>query len=187
MMLAYDDIGLLSDMMSFQVDFTIGLWEKAIKDVDVDFIYLGEDMAYKNGPMFSPDLCRSLIVPQYKRLTDFLRQHRVKNIILDSDGCIWKLLDMFVECGITGILPLERVAGMDPIKIRKEFPRLQMIGGIDKLKIAEGDAGIKREIKIVKELVGQGGWIPSFDHSVPPIVSFENYFLYINMLKNTLI
>lgn len=58
MMLPYDDMDLLREMMNFQVEFTLKLWSKAVREVDVDFIYLGEDMAYKTGPMFSITVCR---------------------------------------------------------------------------------------------------------------------------------
>lgn len=54
--------------MEFQTDFTIKLWAKALSDTDPDIVWLGEDMAYKNGPMISPDFIKELIVPQYKKI-----------------------------------------------------------------------------------------------------------------------
>jgi uroporphyrinogen decarboxylase len=186
MMMVYDDINLIRDMMNFQVDFTIKLWDKVVRDIDVDFVYLGEDMAYKNGPMFSPDTLNELVAPLYRRLSDFFKSNGIRNFILDSDGCVLKLLPMYIENGVTGILPVERVANMDPVKIRKEYPKLQMIGGVDKLKIAEGGAAIDSEIAKIQGLVNGGGYIPSFDHSVPPIVSYGNYETYMNKLKKIL-
>jgi uroporphyrinogen decarboxylase len=184
MMMVYDDIDLIRDMMNFQVDFTIQLWDKAVREIDVDFVYLGEDMAYKNGPMFSPDILNELVAPLYHKLSDFFKSNGIRNFILDSDGCALKLLPMYIENGITGILPVERAAGMDPVKIRKEYPKLQMIGGVDKLKIAEGGAAIDSEIAKIRGVVKSGGYIPSFDHSVPPIVSYHNYTVYMNKLKD---
>lgn len=36
-----------------------------------------------------------------------------------------------------------------------------------------------------KANIVKGGWVPSFDHSVPPIVSYDNYSQYLKELKAT--
>jgi len=183
MMLPYDDMELLRDMMNFQVDFIIKLWSRAIQEVEVDFVLLGEDMAYKTAPMFAPELFCELVAPLYRKLSNFLKDNGIKNFIIDSDGCVSKLLPMYLASGITGIQPVEVVANMDPLAIRKEFPMLQMIGGVNKLSIIDGGRLIDDEIEKVKILVKSGGYIPSFDHSVPPMVSYQNYKTYMTKLK----
>jgi hypothetical protein len=183
MVMMYDDPELIREMMAFQVDFTIELWRRVVRDVDLDFVYIGEDMAYKTGPMVSPAFCRKVLTPQYRKLTEFLKTSGIKNIIMDSDGCVLSLLPVFVEGGMTGILPMERVAGVDPEVVRKEYPKLQLIGGVDKLKIAKGGAFIDEELDKVGRLIKTGGFIPGFDHSVPPIVSFDIYKEYLGKLK----
>jgi len=186
MMLPYDEPDMLKDMMEFQVDFTLKLWEKALQEVTPDYIYLGEDMAYKTGPMFSPSLLKDLVGPLYAKLADFFKSHGVKNFLVDSDGCITDLLPIYVENGVTGVLPMERAAGMDTEKVREAYPKFQMIGGVDKLQIAAGGTAIDAEIEKVGRVVGKGGYIPSFDHSVPPVVSFANYAEYIEKLRKIL-
>ena len=42
------------------------------------------------------------------------------------------LLPLYAESGITGWYPMERGAGNDLLKIRKEFPKMQLLGGFDK-------------------------------------------------------
>jgi len=44
----------VAEMMDFHTDFIIRVWEKALSEVEVDMTLLGEDMAFKNGPMISP-------------------------------------------------------------------------------------------------------------------------------------
>jgi len=186
MMMAYDDYELVKEMMEFQVDFTMKLWEKALTDVDIDYIYLGEDMAYKTGPMFSPQMLNELVAPLYKKLTDYLKSLGANNIILDSDGCVSDLIGMYIENGIEGILPIERAAGMDAEDLRKNYPKLRLIGGVNKMNIANGGELIDDEIEKIKRIVGLGGYIPSFDHSVPPIVPYKNYKLYMEKLTAAL-
>lgn len=172
------------EMMDFQTDFMMRLWERALRDVDVDYIQLGEDMAYKGGPMISPQMVSEFMVPRYRRLTSFLKEHGVNNIIVDSDGDIRSLIPLFLEGGVTGVLPMENNAGCDPVPIREQFPRLQMIGGIDKQVIEKGGEHIARELVYKVGTLGPlGGYIPSFDHSVHPGVLLEVYRLYLAQLR----
>lgn len=186
MFMVYDDPDLLEEMMNFQLDFTIQLWEKVLSEVEIDFIVLGEDLAYKTGPMFSPKILEVLVKPLYRKLAGFLLGHGVKHFILDSDGNIMDLIPMFIESGITGIVPVENAAGMDPLLIRKLFPTFQMIGGINKLKVAEGGTALDATLQSVGTLIQTGGYIPSFDHSVPPILSFDDYGNYLQKLRKVI-
>ncbi len=183
MIMVYDDPRLMKDMMNFQTDFIIGLLAETLRDVNFDFLYLGEDMAYKNGPMFSPSLLKEIIKPLYARISHFLTDNGVEHFILDSDGDIRSLIPMFIDAGITAILPMEAAAGVDIMRIRDEYPKLNMIGGVDKLEISKGENKIDEQMKKVEYVIQRGGYIPSFDHSVPPIVSYDNYSLYLEKLR----
>lgn len=183
MMLFYDDPDFVAEMFRFHVDFVIGLWERALSEVEVDVVYIGEDMAYKNGPMVSVEMFEKLLLPEYQRLTAFVRGKGVQTIVLDSDGNIEPVLDLVVAAGFDAILPMERAAGMEPERIREKYPRLKLIGGVDKLKIAAGGGALEEEVGRAARLVRQGGYIPSLDHSVPPIVSYERYVEYVDKLR----
>ena len=137
--------------------------------------------------MFSPVMLNELLRPLYKKLVGFVKDNGIENVLLDSDGDVRSLIELYTDSGVTGILPLERTAGMDPVEIRKTYPKLQLIGGIDKLNIAKGKQGIDEEMKKVKAIVGKSGWIPCFDHAVPPIVSYEDYKLYLDCLREAVI
>jgi len=186
MMLFCDEPELISEITMHQADFVISLWDRALGDIIPGFVYLGEDMAYKTAPMISPAMILKFIAPAWDKIISFLKCRGVKNIILDSDGCIDTILPIAVECGFTAVLPMERAAGMDAEIIRKSYPNLGLIGGVDKLKIAEGRESIDREVEKASRIYKTGGYIPSFDHSVPPIVSYDNYAYYIDKLRNYL-
>jgi uroporphyrinogen-III decarboxylase len=189
MFLFYDDIGLMREMFQFHADFVIKLWEKALTDVEVDFVVMGEDMAYKTGPMISPSAVKDLLVPAYKRITQFLRENGVEIIMVDSDGDIRSLIPLFLEAGINGVLPMEVNANSDPYYIAKEYGEMPpvMIGGIDKMKLISGREAIKRELnEKLPFLLERGGYIPSIDHLVPPDISLEDYLYYLELLKSML-
>jgi uroporphyrinogen decarboxylase len=122
---------------------------------------------------------REFLIPCYKKLTGMLRDHGVKIMIVDSDGSIWGLIPLFMEAGVTGMGPMEVAAGMDVVEVRKAFPRLQILGGIDKRELARSKDAIDRELeRRLSPLVGVGGYIPCCDHSVPPDVSWECFVHY---------
>jgi uroporphyrinogen decarboxylase len=100
-------------------------------------------------------------------------------MIVDSDGNNWDLIPLFVEGGVTGMGPMEVAADMDVVEVRRAFPELQIIGGIDKRKLATGKAGIDQELAAkVPGVLCAGGYIPCCDHSVPPDVSWEDFCYY---------
>lgn len=174
----------VEEMMEFHTDFLMRYWERALYELEVDMIYLGEDMAYCAGPMVSPEQLRHFMLPRYRRLADFFRARGVDVRIVDSDGDIRSLIPLFLEGGMTGVLPLERRAGNDPVGLRKAYPRLQMIGGVDKAWLAEGGDTMRRKVTELVETLGPlGGFIPSCDHSVPPGVSLDNYRDYLELLR----
>lgn len=172
------------EVMTFHTDFMMTLWERALTDLDVDMVLLGEDMAFKNGPMVSPQFVREFMVPQYQRLTRFLDAHGVKIRFVDSDGDIRLLVPLFLEAGFTGVLPIENTAGLDPVVLRKTYPKLSMIGGLDKTKIAEDGHVMEQEVREkVLPLAVLGGYIPSLDHSVHPAVSLDTYRHYLGHMR----
>jgi len=184
MMAFLDEKAWVVEMMDFHTEFMITLWEKAVSEVEVDLVVLGEDMAFKNGPMISPALARELMSPRYKRLTDFLKAHGVEVIIVDSDGDMRSLIPSFLEGGITGALPMEGAAGVNPVELRRQYPKLQLIGGLDKLIVAQGGEVMERYVtETLEYMAPRLGYVPSFDHSVHPSTSLGVYKSYLALLR----
>jgi uroporphyrinogen decarboxylase len=126
------------------------------------------------------------MLPYYKRLIDFLKSRGVKIILLDTDGDCNSLIPLYVEVGVTGMYPFETLCGMDIVKVRKEYPNLQMMGGIPKSEIAKGRDAIDRVLEPVEKVLETGGFIPFGDHFIPPDVRWED-FLYYRRKLNELI
>ena len=165
------------------IDHLANLWavlyDRVLSEVKVDCIHIWEDMSYKNGPLISPQLFEEFMVPAYRKVTDVARSHGVSVVLVDTDGDCTKLIPGFLQGGVTGLYPFEVQAGMDVRKIREAFPRLQIMGGIDKKELAKDRESIDRELeKRIPGMVETGGYIPMVDHQVPPDVSFENYTYY---------
>jgi hypothetical protein len=179
LLMTYDDPQLIHDLLDNLVDLWIAIFDRILKDVRVDCAILWEDMCYRNGPMISPQMVREFMVPRYKKVTSFLRDQGVDIILLDTDGNCWKLIPLFLEGGITGLYPFEVQAGMDVVEVRKAFPRLQILGGLDKRNLALDRQAIERELSYrIPFMLNQGGYIPAADHLITPEAAWENFSYY---------
>ena len=180
----YDDPKLIIEMLEFFTDYYIKLNSKVVSKVEVDYMYIWEDMSYKNGPLISPELFRKFILPYYKKFTSAMSNYGVKNFFVDTDGNCEKLIPLFIEGGVTGLLPFEINAGMDIEKIRAQYPKLIIMGGINKTALSKGRDSIIKEIEKAKRMISIGGYIPYTDHAVQPDVSFGSYkFFRENLAK----
>jgi hypothetical protein len=89
-----------------------------------------DDIAYKNGLLFSPAWLRRAWVPRLKQLNDAWHA-RDTLCLFHSDGDLWPVLDDLVAAGIDGLNPLEVMAGMTVAAVRQRYPHLFLTGGID--------------------------------------------------------
>jgi uroporphyrinogen decarboxylase len=186
-MLFYDDPVFVEEMMDADADFIIRMMGQVLDHTDIDVFGFWEDMCFKTGPLLGPGPARKHMLPRYRRVVDFLRSRGVEFIALDSDGDVTKLIPVWLDAGINVLYPFEAQAGMDVLKVRREYGRdLRIWGGVDKRAIAEGPAAMDAELARVAPLVKDGGYIPYPDHSLPPDVSFANYCYFMERLRTIL-
>ncbi|RMD74751.1 MAG: hypothetical protein D6820_16135 [Lentisphaerae bacterium] len=145
----------------------------------------GEDLAYKNGPFFSPAVFKTFFEPRYRHLIDVAREYGVHHVFLDSDGNFTMLLEQMLDAGMTIFCPVEVASGMDPVQLRERFGRrLRMVGGVDKRIVAAGKDAIRREMDRLYPVVREGGFVPKIDHSVSSDISWDNFRYYIDALRS---
>jgi uroporphyrinogen decarboxylase len=183
----YKDPGLVNDMMDFMAEFAINALEPFIENCRIDFAWIWEDMAYKNGPHISPKFIKEFMVPRYRKETDFLKKHGIDLVIVDSDGDTRLIIPLWLEAGINCVQPLEVVANNDAVELRKKYPKLRMMGNINKFALIEGEEAIDKELSSkLPFLLKSGGFIPGVDHGLPPEIPFKNYKYYIQRLREYL-
>lgn len=181
----HDNPKLIHAINSYLCDFWIELYSRVIQDVHPDVGFIWEDMCYRSGPLISPKMFEEFMLPYYKKLCGFFRDNGIRVIHVDTDGNAWKLIPLFIEGGVTGLFPMEVAAGMDVVKLREAFPKLQMIGGVDKMELMKDKSAIDHELEHrIIPTMQVGGFIPMVDHLVPPEVSWENFKYYRTKLNN---
>ena len=63
--------------------------------------------------------------------------------------------------------------------IREPYPRLQLVGGVDKRPLIAGDlAAIDAELSRIAPLLERGGYIPHIDHAVPEDIPWDSFRYY---------
>ncbi len=175
----HDDPALVEDMMETATEFSTAVLQKALREAPVTHVHFWEDMAYKSGPLISPQMVRRFMLPRYRRMTEAVRRAGVDLITVDSDGDLQELIPLWLEAGLNGVEPLEQAAGNDLRTYKREYGRdLLLLGGIDKRALARGRGAIDEELAAKLPLAQEGGYIPMVDHGVPPDVSWDNWRYY---------
>jgi hypothetical protein len=177
----YDQPELLHRINSDLADWMLGVLDEISAFAVPDFMTFGEDMSYNRGPMVSKELFDEFMKPYYGRVLPRLKELGILALI-DSDGDVTVPAHWFEEAGLEGILPLERQAGVDIDRLRREHPRMRFIGHFDKMTMTRGEEAMRAEFERLLPVASRGGFIPSVDHQTPPGVSLEQYRLYLRLL-----
>jgi uroporphyrinogen decarboxylase len=174
----YDEPKLVHDILNTFTEIWIAVYSEVLARSSVDHWQIWEDVSYGKGSMISMATVREYMLPYIRRVGDFLRSRGVRHILLDTDGDCNSLIPLFMQAGVTGMYPFEVYCGMDIVKVRQQYPRLQIMGGISKSEIAKGRTRIDEILEPVEAVLGTGGYVPFADHFVPPDVSFEDFSYY---------
>jgi hypothetical protein len=175
----------VKELVSYWKDFVLQTITPLLKNIQIDRIYVMEDMAFKLHSMISPNMVREFLCPAYRSWISAVKENNPQVVIeMDSDGYIEELIPIWIEEGFNCCYPLEVAAGNDIVKCRDRFgKKMAYRGGIDKRAIAEGGKIIEEEVlRVVPPLMREGGIIPSCDHGVPPDISWPNYVHYARLL-----
>jgi len=183
----HDEPELVHDMMEFNTEFIVNLLPRVIDEAPLTALFFWEDMCYRSGPLISPKMFREFMLPRYRRITDFARSKGIDTIFVDSDGNVEELIPLWLDSGINGVYPMEVAAGMDVVKLRKQYGKeLLMTGGIDKRVLAQDRKAIDEELENKLSIIEHGGYIPHIDHAIPHDVPYDNFAYYWERKKSLL-
>ena len=96
----------------------------ALVGVELDGLYLGDDITFITGPFFSPAMYRELVMPSARKICDYVHDNG-GHVYFHSDGNNWQLIPLLIEAGIDMLDPLEVKAGMDLRELKDAFGRQQ--------------------------------------------------------------
>lgn len=169
--LLFDDPGLIEQVM----DLYFG-WEEAVVErlceMGVDVIWTTDDIAWKGGPMFSPEVFRTLIAPRMRKIAQKISVPWV----LHSDGDLLPIIEDLLDLGIVGLHPIEPNV-MDLAYMKRTYGhRVCLLGNINLNTLGLGTpAQVEEEVKArIGEAGPGGGYIVTSGNSVASYCRPEN-------------
>ncbi|MDI6754246.1 MAG: uroporphyrinogen decarboxylase family protein [Thermodesulfobacteriota bacterium] len=156
-LMLYDNPKFVFHLMDIFVDWACKAVSK-INDLGFDFLIIPEDLAWKQGPLFSPKTIREFFIPRMKKVAEKIKLPWIYH----SDGNILPILDDLLTLGMNGLANVEPNA-IDIVALKKSYGhRICLMGNIDlhytltRGTPEETEAEVKKRIQ---ELGPGGGYI----------------------------
>ncbi len=176
------DPGWVRDMADTYADLLINLMETLFaREGKPDGIWFYEDMGFKERPFMSPAMYRELIYPAHRKTIDFCHALGLP-VIMHSCGFVEPLLPYMIEAGIDCLQVIEIKAGMDPLRIFRDYgDRLSLCGGMDARNLVSNNReAIRAELALkIPTLKSNNGYILHSDHSIPDTCTYETYRFFV--------
>jgi len=173
----------IDELVGFWTQFMLDVLRPVLAQVEIDFIQVNEDMAYKLHSMISPRMIRRFLMPCWARWGQAFKAAGLGVYSVDSDGYIGELIPLWIEAGFQNTWPVEVAAGNDIIAFRQKYGKsFSYGGGVDKRALAAGGAAMHAELDRLAPLIAAGGYLPTCDHGVPPDISWLNFIAYTRRL-----
>lgn len=168
---------LAHEVLEIVNEFAVKLARRAVR-AGADLVMLGDDYAYKAGPMMSPSVYKTFLQQRLERVVRAVHEEGAF-CVKHSDGNLWPILDMILETGVDGINPLEPVAGMDIGEVKRRYgDRVCLIGNIDcgELLSWGSPEQVRRTVRdTIRQAAPGGGYIMSSSNTIHSSVKPENY------------
>jgi uroporphyrinogen-III decarboxylase len=171
-LMLYENPAFILKLLDMFIDWACKAVSK-INELGFDFMIVPEDLAWKQGPMFSPKMIRELFLPRMKKVAE-----RIKiPWIYHSDGNLLPILDDLLTLGMSGLANIEPNA-MDISELKKKYgQRVCLVGNIDlHYTLTQGtpeetEAEVKKRIQ---EVGPGGGYILASSNSLAGYCKPEN-------------
>lgn len=175
-----DDPSFVEEVLSRYVDWLSVVAERVCK-MGFDFVWAADDIAFRNGPFFSPKVYREIVLPQIRKVA----QKITLPWIYHSDGNLSPVLEDWLSLGMNGMHPIEPEA-MDIFELKKTIGRkVCLCGNIDLNNLGLGTPqSVKEEVaNKIKYLSPGGGYIIGSSNSIASYVKPENLLAMSRAIK----
>lgn len=144
----YEEPECMHELIEYLTDWEIQLAEEICKHQKPDAIFHHDDWGSQTSTFISPAMFEEFLLPAYKRIYGYYKEHGVELIVHHSDSYAATLVPYMIEMGIDiwqGVMTTNQI----PELIQKYGKQISFMGGIDSAKIDY--EGWSREV-IAKEV-----------------------------------
>ena len=180
----HDHPELVKSALELVADCYIETLRLAFQYLDFDFGVVSEPIASSSGPVISPEMFREFVLPSHKKIVDFFHGCGIDVVIFRSMNNVKPLLPIAVEAGVDGIWVTQSAGIVDYADLRRDYPDLLLIGGLDSHVLAQDEGAIRAEVTTrVPPLLASGRYMPSIDDNARENVPYGNYSFYRRVLR----
>ena len=136
----------------------------------------GEDLGMQTGPLYSPKMFRTILLPRLRRRWHAAREYLDQvnpsvKIMLHSCGSIRPFIPDLIKDGIQVLDPVQpRAANMDSSELKREFgDHLTFHGGVDIQEVLPfgSEEDVENEVRLrIRSFAPGGGYILAPSHTV---------------------
>jgi len=180
---------MYTDPDAIKEDCRIGLEEELAKcgrvidmfGETIQMVCMGGDLGTQTAPFCNPELFGELVAPYLKKLCGFIHANSDYKIYLHSCGAVEPFIEIFADCGIDVLNPVQiSAAGMDPALLkRKHGDKITFWGGgVDTQNVlgAGNEADVRENVnKLVNIFKPGGGYVFCPVHNIMGDVPPENF------------
>lgn len=172
-----EDPGFVKKMFDRIGNIQCQVLKKVVKMKKVGAFWYGDDLAYTEGLMISPDTYKKYLFPWLEELFSIARNADLP-VAMHTDGDVRLLIDDLIKIGLNALHPIEPKA-MDIYQLKNKYHgKLCLIGNIDMAgSLGRGTPDeVRAEVKDrIKQIAPGGGYAVGSSNSVAYYVPLENY------------
>jgi uroporphyrinogen decarboxylase len=161
--------------------FARTLAERACRELPLDWLWTGDDVAGQQGLILSPGAWRELIKPLLVQIFAAGKDAGLW-VAFHCCGALRPIVPDLVEIGLDLLNPIQHgCPGMEALELKREFgDRLSFMGGLDTQGVIPfgTPAEVRRHTAGLLEgmSAGGGGYILAASHTIPPETPTANIF-----------
>jgi len=171
----YEDRAFVEEVLDRYVDWSEAVAER-IRGLGFDVYVSTDDMAFKSGPFFSPQIFRELVLPRYRRVA----RHIDLPWVIHSDGNLLPFVEDLLGLGIAGLHPNEKGA-MDIVAMKRDYgQRVCLLGNLDLNILGLGTpAEVEDEVRwLMRNVAPGGGYVITSGNSLAGYLKPENVLAF---------
>jgi uroporphyrinogen decarboxylase len=180
----YDYPELVKHCLASVVECYMETLRLALRYLDFDFGLISEPIASRSGPIISPLMFRESVLPFQQAMVDFFHGHGIDTVIFRSIANVRPLLPSVAESGVDGLW-INQIGGViDYLELRRAFPDLLLVGGVDSGMLLRDEALITAGLhRVVPPLLAKGRYLPCLDDRPRENIPYNNYLHYRRVLR----
>jgi methylmalonyl-CoA mutase cobalamin-binding domain/chain len=183
MKMVYEDRDLMEELLDISAEWCGKLCDAGVKN-GADFVWVGDDVAFKTGLFLPPEIMREMWLPRLARIIAPAKRAG-KPVMFHSDGNVVDLVPMLLDVGIDCVQPMDPY-GVDYREMKKRFGgRVCLAGNIDiEFPLAHGTtADVEKDVREhLEALMPGGGYICGSSHSIVNYIPHENFVAMLNAI-----